>query len=839
MSELNRFKFKHEFRDYQKRALDEVHQYMEDDKIHIVAAPGAGKTILALQLLVEINKNTLILVPTISLREQWITRFSDDFACGEDVSSIISGSLEKDGQIIVTTYQAFHSTFKDDANALAKKLKNLDIELIILDEAHHLKASWWQALDEIISLIKKPKVISLTATPPYDVYNHEWKRYIELCGEIDTEIMTPELVQKGDLCPHQDYVYFNFPTEKQLTVIEGYYEKRTELFEGLCGSKEFLTAIALNLGIIDLESNIDYFLANFEYYISILSFLNYRGIPIDTSLMKSVNIPNFSIGFMELLLTYCIFLDKNSYKDFSDYFKDVKRMLNEIGAIHESKVHLVNNKETKVLITQNIGKLNSINEIIIGEYLSMGEMLKMVVITDYIRDDIDEVMEETEVNVMGAIPIFKSIRNRVKEDVNIAVLTGSVVIIPSIMKDGLLGICEEKNISEIEITELAYDFDYSRVWVSEKVKKYIVAIITELFEKHNIQVLIGTGALIGEGWDAPFVNSLIMASFISSFVTSNQIRGRAIRTSKQDAQKTANIWHLVCLEKIGADEYSLGVDYEIIKKRFDTFEGIYINEDKIGRSVQRLNIQEKTYSHNDIVGINNKTVETATKRDEMKQKWANALVDYVPVRKERISNVDYSIGLRRHRNASLKVSGISVAMFSALSAGSCFYFGLGAQNIIVMSIFAGVTIAGSIKHFLDGKDINVVKKLGKAIVATLVDIKLITNNSKVVVEQEKKDIVFYMKDGSTIEKSRFNNCLMEMISPIDVPRYLVCIKGNYYSVPTLIGRNKKWVQRFRTHLKKEFFKVDVVYTKNAEGKRELLNIKLRSLKGNVGEWNVR
>ena len=37
--------------------------------------------------------------------------------------------------------------------------------------------------------------------------------------------------------------------------------------------------------------------------------------------------------------------------------------------------------------------------------------------------------------------------------------------------------------------------------------------------------MVGTQALLGEGWDAPFVNTLIMASSISSYVTSNQIRG--------------------------------------------------------------------------------------------------------------------------------------------------------------------------------------------------------------------------------------------------------------------------------------------------------------------------
>ena len=53
-------------------------------------------------------------------------------------------------------------------------------------------------------------VISLTATPPYDSTPSQWKRYIDLCGPIDEEISTPELVREGSLCPHDDYISFNW-----------------------------------------------------------------------------------------------------------------------------------------------------------------------------------------------------------------------------------------------------------------------------------------------------------------------------------------------------------------------------------------------------------------------------------------------------------------------------------------------------------------------------------------------------------------------------------------------------------------------------------------------------
>ena len=48
---------------------------------------------------------------------------------------------------------------------------------------------------------------------PYDVEPNIWANYVSLCGEIDAEISVPELVKAKNLCPHQDYIYFNYPTE--------------------------------------------------------------------------------------------------------------------------------------------------------------------------------------------------------------------------------------------------------------------------------------------------------------------------------------------------------------------------------------------------------------------------------------------------------------------------------------------------------------------------------------------------------------------------------------------------------------------------------------------------
>ena len=55
--------FKGTWRNYQARVLEHADRYMSDGKIHIVAAPGSGKTTLGIELIRRMNGKALILAP--------------------------------------------------------------------------------------------------------------------------------------------------------------------------------------------------------------------------------------------------------------------------------------------------------------------------------------------------------------------------------------------------------------------------------------------------------------------------------------------------------------------------------------------------------------------------------------------------------------------------------------------------------------------------------------------------------------------------------------------------------------------------------------------------------
>jgi superfamily II DNA or RNA helicase len=66
--------FQNAWRTYQARVLEHLDSYLDDKRVHIVAAPGSGKTVLGLEIIRRIDQPTLVLAPTITIRDQWVDR---------------------------------------------------------------------------------------------------------------------------------------------------------------------------------------------------------------------------------------------------------------------------------------------------------------------------------------------------------------------------------------------------------------------------------------------------------------------------------------------------------------------------------------------------------------------------------------------------------------------------------------------------------------------------------------------------------------------------------------------------------------------------------------------
>lgn len=85
-SPLENLRFRHPLRRYQQEIIELTNIKLErgERQIHIVAPPGAGKTIIGLQLSAQLKQNTLIISPTTTIQSQWGEKLNLFLPAGEE-----------------------------------------------------------------------------------------------------------------------------------------------------------------------------------------------------------------------------------------------------------------------------------------------------------------------------------------------------------------------------------------------------------------------------------------------------------------------------------------------------------------------------------------------------------------------------------------------------------------------------------------------------------------------------------------------------------------------------------------------------------------------------------
>ena len=860
------------WRTYQKRVLDKAEKYLADGKIHIVAAPGSGKTTLGIELIRRLGAPCLILSPSITIRQQWLERMAEGFLQeGYAAEEWFSNDLRNIRPVTVITYQALHSAMKHYAGVLKEEtesgeedrgevvdyqnfdifeaVKAAGIRTICLDEAHHLRSEWWKALESFIKEMPDMAVISLTATPPYDSTPAQWKRYTDLCGPIDEEIFTPELVKEGSLCPHQDYVYFNWPKDDEIRIVKEYTEQTKIVVEELSHDREFIRMVANHRGILDPEEYSEFFLDRPKYFSSILIFLHAAGVPFSGYLIELTgtkgNFPKLDNGWMETLLQGFLYEDAEAYPCDKVYREELIGRLKSAGCIHRNKVQLTNNDKVAKLLVSSKGKLDSINDIVEAEYESLGSELRLLILCDFIKKEMLSMVGNADKTPgeLGAVPIFEYIRRRKLRGVRLGVLSGSVVIVPSDAYEALNPLFEKYG-CEGSLTPLG-DTDYSRVSVKGS-GHHIVSMITELFTCGQINVLVGTKSLLGEGWDSPCINSLILATYVGSFMLSNQMRGRAIRVFKDQPDKTSNIWHLACVFPTGLESSGeLSGDYETLKRRFEAFLGVSALDGVIESGIERLGLEKNLDSRKDIERCNQRTMKIAGDRKGLRETWENDLkVIYDDMRVEEVEEVDKKILEPGYLFLNAVVIEIISVILFILSILIRAFGSASAENLFLPGIMIYIAMAASFfgicKYGYRIGSLCTPQKRMKKAACGILDALIQTGkleeplHCRVMTEEDEAAVFTCLKGGNTRDKTLFAECLEEFWGVIDNPRYLLVLKkgrwkmSESYAIPDIFGKKKEDALCFAACMRKAIGPYEAVYTRNPEGRRLLLKARTKS-----------
>lgn len=859
------------FRDYQQAVLDHSRDYLADGRINIVASPGSGKTILGLELIRRQGKPALILSPSVVIRRQWGERFASGFLPeGADADRYVSFDLKRPGLLTSVTYQALHAAYnkavlaedQDDDDQPAESenedfsgfdlfatIKKAGIGTICLDEAHHLRSEWQKALEGFVGALGgKIVLICLTATPPYDSDPVQWKRYSDLCGPVDEEISVPQLVAQKTLCPHQDYIYFSFPAGDETELLLSYRRNAEACVRQTAGGDILSRALA-GAGVTAGSYRPEIVAQDPDSFRALVSTASLGSSAVPRKLIMRLfpldRIPRPSLADAEKAFGFIVERPDIFGQDISD---ELYSVLSSASLTDKRRVCLTSSDKLDKMLISSSGKLSSINEIAAHESRQLGTALRLLILTDYIkRDLVSLVGTDGAINALGAVPVFESVRRTCGAKTRVGLLTGGPVIIP---EDALPAARDLASADNADITAVKLP-GTSHVSISfSGSEKSRVGVVTKLFESGLINILVGTKSLLGEGWDCPCINTLILASFVGSFMLSNQMRGRAIRTDKNVPDKTADIWHLVSVEEPApalrdgglpvdnSDGLPPGTDFEMLRRRFDGFLAPAYHRSVIENGIGRIDNIVPPYDKEGLARINNEMLTLSADRKAMAGSW-NAVLKgkthpEILVRSEIPEKV-----ISRRGTAGIW-AGIAVRV--ALAVLIFILSGLLPDKLgfltVLIDICAGVYLgAGVLIRIVRlvrlSTPLRAIKTAAGCLLRALKDAGIVKDSgAQAQVTSDDGRVCCALKGACAHDKDIFSTAMGEMFSPIGEPRYLLVKKlvilgfpfydhSQSFACPSVLSGKKETAEIFRRRLKPFRTGYELVYTKSENGRKIL------------------
>ncbi|HTF28767.1 MAG TPA: DEAD/DEAH box helicase [Flavitalea sp.] len=165
--------------DYQQEAVDITNK---KDFGVIVAPPGAGKTVMGLEIVARKQQPTLIIVHRRQLFDQWRERIQSFLGIPKfQIGSINGGTFEIGEEITVAMIQSLQASDLSDKGKLCHAFGT-----IIVDECHHVPAKTFQ---EVIHHFHSYYLYGFTATPIRK--NKDEKLIFIHIGDIIHEVIVP------------------------------------------------------------------------------------------------------------------------------------------------------------------------------------------------------------------------------------------------------------------------------------------------------------------------------------------------------------------------------------------------------------------------------------------------------------------------------------------------------------------------------------------------------------------------------------------------------------------------------------------------------------------------
>lgn len=448
-----------------------------------------------------------------------------------------------------------------NARALIDRLVGYGVEVLVLDECHHLLDYWALIIKELIRRIPNVRVIGLTATLPGLDSDDEYENYVGLLGDVDFEVPTPAVVKEGNLAPYRDLVYFCRPTQREVEYLRDIQTEFEAALREVTGSPRFVEWVKS----LALSRSPELWMRFLDEspYLAIAAYkflrLNNIAVPDDFLTLDEMDAGIALDDWAALLEPFGLNVLKLS-DDPADHaqFNRLQDALLPFGLSLTERGLRQQRAPGDLVLALSEAKDAAVVKILHTEYAALGAQMRAIVITDFekLSARTRRLSEVLDPDAGSAVRIFRAlVADPTINNLDPILVTGQTVLVDADHGEPLLASIRRWLEQEGLSADVSYQpTDDSKVlaligsgkdWSS----RTYVRLITDVFEQGGTRCLVGTRGIFGEGWDALGLNTLIDLTAVTTSTGVNQLRGRSIRLDPKWTRKTAHNWDVVCVAK--------------------------------------------------------------------------------------------------------------------------------------------------------------------------------------------------------------------------------------------------------------------------------------------------
>jgi superfamily II DNA or RNA helicase len=606
--------FRGTWRGYQKQALDafDADARAGDNRSYLVLPPGAGKTMIGLEAARRVGRRTMVLVPNTAVQSQWATVWDRHFpstdpsapACGTERGlasamnvltyqslAVIDDDTDRESRRAVLRggdQQALLRLLHPNGQALIERAAQLGPWTLVLDECHHLLETWGALVSALASVLgPETALIGLTATPATALT--EWQRALhdELFGTADFVVVTPALVREGDLAPYQELVYLTEPTPDEegwvATDRARFADLVLQLIDRRVGSMSL--AVWLRTRIVDRSTSDGSQLAwsSFERAEPDLAASGLRfafdgliPLPDGARLREQHRVKPAARDWVNVLTDFSIshLLPSQDPRD-AEALSAIKRVLPGLGYRLTNRGVRVSTSPVDRVCALSESKIAATTHILDAEDAELGSQLRALVLCDFekMSATLPASLTGTPLNTQSGsaqlvTAMLSASDSRRSVPLRPLLVTGQTFACPADAAADVIDFCAARGLpvtaepfeAHPGLRVIRGDGKFTpRVWVG---------VATAYFVAGHARVLVGTRALLGEGWDCAAVNVTIDLTSATTPTAITQMRGRALRLDPSDPLKVADNWSVCC---VTAEHPRGDADYLRLVRKHDAY----------------------------------------------------------------------------------------------------------------------------------------------------------------------------------------------------------------------------------------------------------------------------